>query len=148
MFNLEPASRKTKPASEIIIEAASQANEPKAKPKDAPKRKLGHRITRNGSTKATTEAAPKPAVKRRMLQPNICPPPPPTHTQDPQDPFLAAPQDRMEDADDVALYVTYDREKDILDLCPNGFDEILQVLVLKNRTKAASRARTRCGSNQ
>ena len=28
------------------------------------------------------------------------------------------------------------------------FDEILQVLVLENRTKAASRARTGCGSNQ
>ena len=38
--------------------------------------------------------------------------------------------------------------KDILDLCPNGFDEILQVLVLKNKTKAASRARAGCGSNQ
>ena len=38
-------------------------------------------------------------------------------------------------------------QKDILDLCPNSFDEILQVLVLKNRTTAASRARTGCGSN-
>ena len=39
-------------------------------------------------------------------------------------------------------------EEDILDLCRNSFDEILQVLVLKNRTKAASRAITGCGSNQ
>ena len=34
-----------------------------------------------------------------------CLPPPP---RDPQDPFLAAPQARMEDADDFDLYVTYD----------------------------------------
>ena len=38
--------------------------------------------------------------------------------------------------------------KDILDLCPNSFDEILQVLVWENTTKAASRARTGCGLNQ
>ena len=40
------------------------------------------------------------------------------------------------------------REKDVLDLCPRYFDEILQVLMLKTQTKAANRARTRCGSNQ
>ena len=39
-------------------------------------------------------------------------------------------------------------QKDILDYCPNSFDAVLQVLVLKNRTKAASRARTGYGSNQ
>ena len=39
-------------------------------------------------------------------------------------------------------------EKDVLDLCPRYFDEILQVLKLKTQTKAASRARTGCGSNQ
>ena len=39
-------------------------------------------------------------------------------------------------------------QKDILDFCPNRFDEILQFLVVKNRTKAVSRARTGCGSNQ
>ena len=39
-------------------------------------------------------------------------------------------------------------QKDVLDLCPRYFDEILQVLKLKPQTKAASRARTGCGSNQ
>ena len=34
--------------------------------------------------------------------------------------------------------------KDILDLCPRYFAEILQVLKLKTQTKAASRARTGC----
>ena len=38
--------------------------------------------------------------------------------------------------------------KDVLDYCPRYFDEILQVLKLKSQTKAASRARTGCGSNQ
>ena len=38
--------------------------------------------------------------------------------------------------------------KDVLDLCPRYFDVILQVLLLKTQTKAASRARTGCGSNQ
>ena len=38
--------------------------------------------------------------------------------------------------------------KDILDLCRNSFDEILQVLMLENRTEAASRARAGCGWNQ
>ena len=38
--------------------------------------------------------------------------------------------------------------KMFLSSAPNNFDEILQVLVLENRTKAASRARTGCGSNQ
>ena len=40
------------------------------------------------------------------------------------------------------------RKKDVLDLCPNDFDEILQVLRLKSQTKAAGRARTGYGSNQ
>ena len=39
-------------------------------------------------------------------------------------------------------------QKDVLDYCPRYFDEILQVLKLKTQTKAASRARTGCGSNQ
>ena len=39
-------------------------------------------------------------------------------------------------------------QKDVLDLCRRYFDEILQVLYLKTQTKAASRARTGCGSNQ
>ena len=34
-------------------------------------------------------------------------------------------------------------QKDILDLCPNGFDEILQVLVLKNRTKSSKWSKNR-----
>ena len=42
----------------------------------------------------------------------------------------------------------YLQQKDVLDLCPRYFDEILQVLELKTQTKAASRARTGCGSNQ
>ena len=33
-------------------------------------------------------------------------------------------------------------------LCRNSFDQILHVLVVKNRTNAASRLRTGCGSNQ
>ena len=39
-------------------------------------------------------------------------------------------------------------QKDVLDECPRDFDEILQVLMLKTRIKAASRARTGYGSNQ
>ena len=39
-------------------------------------------------------------------------------------------------------------EKDVLDECPNDFDEILQVLMLKAQTKAVSRARTGYASNQ
>ena len=40
------------------------------------------------------------------------------------------------------------QKKDVLDSCPNEFDEILQVLMLKSQTKAAGRARTGYGSNQ
>ena len=40
------------------------------------------------------------------------------------------------------------KKTDVLDYCPKSFDEILQVLVLKNRAKPASRARTGCGLNQ
>ena len=38
--------------------------------------------------------------------------------------------------------------KDVLDYCPNDFDKILQVLMLKTQTKAVSGARTGYGSNQ
>ena len=38
--------------------------------------------------------------------------------------------------------------KDVLDWCPRYFGEILQILKLKTQTKAASRARKGCGSNQ
>ena len=38
--------------------------------------------------------------------------------------------------------------KDILAFCPRYFDEILQVMKLETQTKAATRARTGCGSNQ
>ena len=38
--------------------------------------------------------------------------------------------------------------KDVLERCPRYFDEVLQVLKLKTQTKAASRARTGCGSNE
>ena len=39
-------------------------------------------------------------------------------------------------------------QKYVLDQCSRYFDDILQVLKLKTQTKAASRARTGCGSNQ
>ena len=35
--------------------------------------------------------------------------------------------------------------KDVLDWCLIDFDEVLQVLMLKTQTKAASRANTGCG---
>ena len=38
--------------------------------------------------------------------------------------------------------------KDVLVQCPRYFGEILQFLMLKTQSKAVSRARTRCGSNQ
>ena len=63
--------------SETFIEAASQAKELKPNPKAAPKKKLG---TQNANIKAATDAPPEPATKRRGLQPNACPSPPP-HTR-------------------------------------------------------------------
>ena len=58
-----------------FIEGASQPKQPKAKA--APKRKLGHRITRNASTNVATEAEPSLAAKGGRLQPNSPPPPRP-----------------------------------------------------------------------
>ena len=46
----------------------------------------------------------------------------------------------------LPTYLCY--QEDVLDLCPRYFVEILQVLKLKTQTKAASRARRGCGSNQ
>ena len=64
--------------SDTFIEAASQAQEPK--PKAAPKRKLGHQITRDPSKNTAAEAALKPAAKRRRLHPNVFAPFPPPKT--------------------------------------------------------------------
>ena len=66
------------------------------------------------------------------------PAPKPAGEPEPEEPVPSVPLSGLGD----------DSQKDVLDWCPNSFDEIMQVLVLKNRPKAASRASSGCGLNQ
>ena len=83
---------------------------------------------RPGEGQCLTPDAPRNGG--RPPPPGDGPPPPPRH---------AAPTGHASQGDS---------ENDVLGLCPRYFDEILQVLKLVTQTKAASRARTGCGSNQ